>query len=106
MPSRKVRLLLACTSIIPVGYAFAAQAEEKPANDTTVLEQVLVKGNRVTTQKGSATDTPLAKQVSREKLDAKQITSVQDLGRVAEPGSILTGPQVPSTSVAWKEAAC
>lgn len=84
MPTRLNRLL-ACTSILTLAITTIAIAQEAREN-ATVLERVSVRGDRVTGPKGSATDTPLAREVSRETLENKQITSLSDLGRVAEPG--------------------
>lgn len=85
MPTRSVRHLLACSSILTLASIPAALAQES-AKKETVLERVSVRGDRVGAPKGSATDTPLTREVSRETLDAKQITNLSDLGRVAEPG--------------------
>lgn len=86
MSARHTRRLLVCTSSLALGLSTIALAQENGTQPGTVLERVTVKGQRVATQKGGATDTPLAREVSRETLDNKQITSLSDLGRVAEPG--------------------
>lgn len=85
--------LLACTGLslltlaLPAIAQEAAVSEEKAASDTTVLQRVSVKGERVAAAaKGSATDSPLTTSTTRAKLEDKQITNLEDLGRVAEPG--------------------
>ncbi|KQZ48784.1 cation transporter [Rhizobium sp. Root149] len=85
MLTRSAHHLLACTSVITVSLMTAAFAQDIPAAET-VLDRVSVKGDRRVVPKGSATDTPLTSEVKRDALDARQITSLSDLGRVAEPG--------------------
>lgn len=87
MSSRSLRpLLLACTALA-VTAPFAtlhAQEATQATQGETQLQTIVVKGKRVTA--GSVADTPLATQTSAEEIEAKQITSIEDLGRVAEPG--------------------
>ncbi|WP_137130380.1 TonB-dependent hemoglobin/transferrin/lactoferrin family receptor [Rhizobium sp. FY34] len=87
MLSRFRLSLLACTGLAVVAVGAAASAQEAATSDTTVLQRVTVKGARTTdAAKGSATDTPLATQTTRAEIDKKQITNLEELGRVAEPG--------------------
>ncbi len=81
--------LLACTGLVLLFLSSGAGAQEQQASaatEATVLPRITVKGQRVAAPKGSATDTPLTTETTRDELDRKQITSIEDLGRVAEPG--------------------
>lgn len=81
--------LLACTGLVLLFLSSGAGAQEQQtsaAAEATVLPRITVKGQRVAAPKGSATDTPLTTETTRDELDRKQITSIEDLGRVAEPG--------------------
>lgn len=81
--------LLACTGLVLLFLSSGAGAQEQQtsaATEATVLPRITVKGQRVAAPKGSATDTPLTTETTRDELDRKQITSIEDLGRVAEPG--------------------
>lgn len=80
--------LLACTALALLALSSGASAQEQQTttSEATVLPRITVKGQRVNAPKGSATDTPLTTETTREELDKKQITSIEDLGRVAEPG--------------------
>ncbi len=90
MGSRPLRpLLLACTALVAVSAILPAQAQDARTATTTTdgetqLQTIVVKGKRVPA--GSVADTPLATRTTAEEIDAKQITSIEDLGRVAEPG--------------------
>lgn len=81
-PSRT--LLLACTGIAGLSLS-PAHAQEAATGGNTVLETISVKGKRVALP-GSATDTPLATETTAQEIENRQITSIEDLGRVAEPG--------------------
>jgi hemoglobin/transferrin/lactoferrin receptor protein len=87
MSSRSLRpLLLACTALA-VAAPFAplhAQDATTASQDETQLQTIVVKGKRV--KAGSVADTPLATETTAEEIADKQITSIEDLGRVAEPG--------------------
>lgn len=81
--------LLACTGLVLLFLSSGAGAQERQASaatEATVLPRITVKGQRVAAPKGSATDTSLTTETTRDELDRKQITSIEDLGRVAEPG--------------------
>ncbi|MBP2548816.1 hemoglobin/transferrin/lactoferrin receptor protein [Neorhizobium galegae] len=85
--------LLACSGLsllapaLPATAQNAAVSQQSAASDTTVLPKVSIKGERLTAAaKGSATDSPLTTETTRAELDKKQITNLEDLGRVAEPG--------------------
>ncbi|WP_104667564.1 TonB-dependent hemoglobin/transferrin/lactoferrin family receptor [Ensifer adhaerens] len=95
MLTRHRRLaLLACAAVTfvpPISEAFAQSA--KPATtaeagaNTTVLQKIVAKGNRVTTApKGSIADTPLASEIDEKTLEAKQVTDLDDLGRSVDAG--------------------
>ncbi|TRL40086.1 TonB-dependent hemoglobin/transferrin/lactoferrin family receptor [Rhizobium straminoryzae] len=85
---RRLQLsLLACSALSVAALAVQASAQEAASGETaTVLPRVAIKGERVTAPKGSATDTPLATETTARELADKQITNLEDLGRVAEPG--------------------
>ncbi|MFD1744886.1 TonB-dependent hemoglobin/transferrin/lactoferrin family receptor [Rhizobium helianthi] len=84
MPSLTFRLL-ACTSLLALTMADQVAAQDA-SSDSVVLQRVSVKGNRLGAPKGSATDTPLTREIRRETLEARQINSLSDLGRATEPG--------------------
>jgi hemoglobin/transferrin/lactoferrin receptor protein len=87
MLSRYRLSLLACTGLAAIALGSAAAAQEASTSDPTVLQRVTVKGAAATTgAKGGATDTPLATETTRAEIEKKQITNLEDLGRVAEPG--------------------
>lgn len=86
MLPRLSRLLLACTSVASLGLPMTVVAQQASPSDATVLSRVTIKGDRSSVPQGGATDSPLTSAVTRETIEARQITSVQDLGRVAEPG--------------------
>ena len=86
MLSRSRLSLLACTGLAAIAFGAAAAAQEA-TNDSTVLQRVTVKGaGTAAGAKGGATDTPLATETTRAELDKKQITNLEELGRVQEPG--------------------
>ncbi|WP_018897322.1 TonB-dependent hemoglobin/transferrin/lactoferrin family receptor [Rhizobium sp. 2MFCol3.1] len=77
----------------PVSQALAQSAQTTPAataetdENGTALQKIVVKGKRVSAPApGSATDTPLATETTAAQIENKQITSISDLGRIAEPG--------------------
>ena len=85
--SRTHSALLLCTamSLLPLAGPARAQDAASQANGTTTLEKIVVKGKRV--KGGSAVaDTPLATETTAATIEKKQITSIEDLGRVAQPG--------------------
>lgn len=90
MGSRSLRpLLLACTALVACSAILPAFAQDAtPATtttgDETQLQTIVVKGKRV--KAGSVADTPLATETTAEEIADKQITSIEDLGRVTEPG--------------------
>lgn len=87
MLSRYRLSLLACTGLAAIAFGASAVAQEAATTDPTVLQRVAVKGSGTGTgAKGGATDTPLATETTRAELDKKQITNLEELGRVAEPG--------------------
>ncbi len=77
-------ILLTCTALAVFSLGPSAAAQEAARSDTT-LRPITLKGKRVA-QPGGVADTPLATQTTREQIENKQITNVEDLGRVAEPG--------------------
>lgn len=79
--------LLACTGLSLLAVTAPALSQDAATADATVLPRVAVKGERLTAAaKGSATDSPLTTETTRAKIEEKQITNLEDLGRVAEPG--------------------
>ncbi|MFY8098737.1 MAG: TonB-dependent receptor, partial [Allorhizobium sp.] len=89
MRSRSLRpILLACTALAAITSLAPAKAQTAATTTTnsneTQLQTIVVKGKRVPA--GSVADTPLATETTAEEIEAKQITSIEDLGRVAEPG--------------------
>jgi hemoglobin/transferrin/lactoferrin receptor protein len=90
MGSRSFRpLLLAGTALVAVSTILPAHAQDATTANTagageTQLQTIVVKGKRV--KAGSVADTPLATETTAEEIEAKQINSIEDLGRVAEPG--------------------
>lgn len=85
---RRLQLsLLACSALSVALLAGGARAEEAASGEAaTVLPRVAVKGERVTAPKGSATDSPLTTETTAREIADKQITNIEDLGRIAEPG--------------------
>lgn len=87
-------VLLACTAVLltlPVSHGFAqgapAATEAATTNESgTVLQKIVVKGNRAAQPAGSVADSPVASETTAEEIDEKQITSLEDLGRSTEPG--------------------
>lgn len=77
--------LLACAALFPLllvsGRAMAQEAGAAASEETTVLQKLTVKGGR----KGVA-ETPLASTTTEEAIDAKQISTIEDLGRADQPG--------------------
>ncbi|MCO5730471.1 TonB-dependent hemoglobin/transferrin/lactoferrin family receptor [Rhizobium sp. SSA_523] len=92
MVARYRTLLMACTGLVALslpsmtGAQDGKGAQDGAGSDATVLERVTIKGQRLAAQKGSATDSPLTSQTTAETLDNRQITEIEDLGRVVEPG--------------------
>ncbi|MBY4632516.1 TonB-dependent hemoglobin/transferrin/lactoferrin family receptor [Rhizobium sp. 13T] len=84
-------LLLVCTAVaavLPVSQSFAQSAPattpEAAADDSTVLQKIVVKGKRVAP--GSVADTPLATEVTQKQLEEKQVTNYDDIGRSVDAG--------------------
>lgn len=75
----------ACTALalLAATRALAQEAEETTSSDDTVLEQIIVKGDRA---KGTAADTPLATKTTRKTIAEKDIQDLDDLGNTTEPG--------------------
>ncbi|MBD9495586.1 MULTISPECIES: TonB-dependent hemoglobin/transferrin/lactoferrin family receptor [unclassified Ensifer] len=95
MLTRHRRLaLLACAAVTfvpPISQAFAQSTKPATAaeagTNTTVLQKIVAKGNRVTTApKGSIADTPLASEIDEKTLEEKQVTDLDDLGRSVDAG--------------------
>lgn len=84
-PRTTRHMLLACTALAALS-ATQSRAQEPAAAEATVLETIVVKGKRVAVPAGGVADTPLATVTTREEIEDRQITSIEDLGRVAEPG--------------------
>ncbi len=85
MARRQMRsILLTCTALAVVSFGPGAWAQEAAQPDTT-LRPITLKGKRIA-QPGGVADTPLATETTQEQIENKQITNVEDLGRVAEPG--------------------
>ncbi len=79
-------VLMVCTAaalVLPVSESFAQSAPAATpatnAEGATVLQKIVVKGNRVAP--GSVADTPLATQIDKKELEQKQVTNYDDLGR-------------------------
>ncbi|MBP2444659.1 outer membrane receptor protein involved in Fe transport [Rhizobium leguminosarum] len=84
-------VLLVCTAatvVLPVSHSLAQSAAattpQATADDSTVLQKIVVKGKRVAP--GSVADTPLATEITGKQLDEKQVTNLEDLGRSVDPG--------------------
>lgn len=83
-------VLLTCTAIAVLAVAPGAFAQDAAADatadaDGTALKKIVVtKGGRA--QGTGATDTPLASETTSAEIEQKQISSIEDLGRSAEPG--------------------
>ncbi|MDQ0137004.1 hemoglobin/transferrin/lactoferrin receptor protein [Neorhizobium galegae] len=87
MVTRRLRFTLTiCTTLAMLSFAYGAAAQQAapPQTDTT-LRPIVLKGKRVA-QPGGVADTPLATQTTQAQIENKQITNVEDLGRVREPG--------------------
>ncbi|ULR45156.1 TonB-dependent hemoglobin/transferrin/lactoferrin family receptor [Rhizobium sp. K102] len=84
-------VLLVCTAVaavVPVSQSFAQSAPattpEAAADDSTVLQKIVVRGKRVAP--GSVADTPLATAVTQKQLEEKQVTNFDDIGRSVDAG--------------------
>ncbi|PDT16214.1 TonB-dependent receptor [Rhizobium sp. J15] len=84
-------VLLVCTAVaavLPVSQSFAQSAPattpEVAADDSTVLQKIVVKGKRVAP--GSVADTPLATEITQKQLEEKQVTNYDDIGRSVDAG--------------------
>lgn len=79
-------VLMVCTAaavVLPVSQTFAQSAPATTpatnAEGATVLQKIVVKGNRA--PPGSVADTPLATQIDKKELEKKQVTNYDDIGR-------------------------
>lgn len=79
-------VLMVCTAaalVFPVSQALAQSAPAATpatnADGATVLQKIVVKGNRAAP--GSVADTPLATQIDKKELEQKQVTNYDDIGR-------------------------
>ncbi|MBY3581539.1 TonB-dependent hemoglobin/transferrin/lactoferrin family receptor [Rhizobium bangladeshense] len=82
-------VLLVCTAaVLPVSQSFAQSASaptpQATADDSTVLQKIVVKGKRVAP--GSVADTPLATEITKKQLEEKQVTNFDDIGRSVDAG--------------------
>ncbi|NYT31688.1 TonB-dependent hemoglobin/transferrin/lactoferrin family receptor [Rhizobium sp. WYCCWR 11128] len=84
-------VLLVCTAatvVLPVSQSFAQSATatepQTTAEDSTVLQKIVVKGKRVAP--GSVADTPLATEITAKQLEEKQVTNFDDIGRSVDAG--------------------
>src|SRR5690349_960237 len=80
-------VLLVCTAaatVLPVSQSFAQNAPATTADDSTVLQKIVVKGKRAAP--GSVADTPLATEITAKQLEEKQVTNFRDLGRSVDAG--------------------
>ncbi|MDF0696732.1 TonB-dependent hemoglobin/transferrin/lactoferrin family receptor [Rhizobium sp. MC63] len=84
-------VLMVCTAVaavLPVSQSFAQSAPvttpEATADDSTVLQKIVVKGKRVAP--GSVADTPLATEITQKQLEEKQVTNYDDIGRSVDAG--------------------
>lgn len=85
--SRTHSALLLCSaiSLLPLSGPALSQEAASQTTGTTTLEKIVVKGNRA--KGGSATaDTPLVTETSAATIEKKQITSIENLGRVTQLG--------------------
>jgi hemoglobin/transferrin/lactoferrin receptor protein len=80
--------LLACTALTIFSGSHCASAQDAVVRDErTTLQPIVVKGPRIAARavKGTAAETPLATEVTREEIEAKQVDSLTDLGRRVDP---------------------
>ncbi|EJC80547.1 LOW QUALITY PROTEIN: TonB-dependent heme/hemoglobin receptor family protein/TonB-dependent hemoglobin/transferrin/lactoferrin receptor family protein [Rhizobium leguminosarum bv. trifolii WSM2297] len=84
-------VLLVCTAaaiVLPVSKSLAqsaaATAPQATAEDSTVLQKIVIKGKRVAP--GSVADTPLATEITAKQLQEKQITNYSEIGRRVDAG--------------------
>ncbi|KEC74078.1 UNVERIFIED_ORG: hemoglobin/transferrin/lactoferrin receptor protein [Rhizobium esperanzae] len=84
-------VLLVCTAVaavLPISQSLAQSAPaatpQATADDSTVLQKIVVKGKRVAP--GSVADTPLASEVTAKQLQEKQVTNYSDIGRRVDAG--------------------
>ncbi|HEV7435462.1 MAG TPA: TonB-dependent hemoglobin/transferrin/lactoferrin family receptor [Pseudorhizobium sp.] len=86
MSTRTTRsFLLACTALA-VAASSPASSQDATTGGATVLETIILKGNRSNGPAGDVAETPLASRTTAEEIEANQITSLEDLGRSLEPG--------------------
>lgn len=91
MQARRSRsALLACTALAVLSLSTGAVAQDAAngaaaTGESTNLQAVVVKGKRVG-RTGTVSDTPLATQTTAAEIAKKDIDSIQDLGKLTEPG--------------------
>ncbi|MCP8894024.1 TonB-dependent hemoglobin/transferrin/lactoferrin family receptor [Shinella daejeonensis] len=84
--------LLACTALAVMSLSATsvsaqdASQDEASTEGSTTLQPIVVKGKRVQNVGTGIADTPLATTTTAAEIEAKQITSIEDLGRSLEPG--------------------
>lgn len=79
-----------CAGPVSQALAQSAQTTTPAANaetdeNGTTLQKIVVKGKRVVNA-GDAENTPLATETNERTLEAKQVRSIEDLGRTIDPG--------------------
>ncbi|SMF74576.1 hemoglobin/transferrin/lactoferrin receptor protein [Xaviernesmea oryzae] len=89
MVSRRLpSILTTCTALAALSLAAEAsaqQAQQAQENGTT-LRPIVLKGKSSRLKKGTAADTPLASETTKETLDKRDIEDLDDLGNTVEPG--------------------
>lgn len=91
MVNRRLRsILTTCTALAVLSLAGQASAQEgqqsQQAQDGTTLRPIVLKGKTARSKKGTAADTPLASETTKETLDKRDIQDMDDLGNTVEPG--------------------
>lgn len=87
-PRRNLAAILAFSTVL--SSAAVAQtttsADDETADGFYTLREIIVQGGQAESAPGAVADTPLASTATREQLQERQITSIEDLGRSLEPG--------------------
>lgn len=81
--------LYACTALaafIAASGAGAQQATQQTEQTDTALQPIVLKGKSDRLKKGTAADTPLASETTRDTILKRDIQDLDDLGNTVEPG--------------------
>lgn len=85
-PRRNFAVVLTFSTVL----SSAAFAQTAPTDETEngyyTLREIIVRGRQAASTPGAVADTPLASTATREEIQERQITSIEDLGRSLEPG--------------------